>query len=112
MAKRKTLLDEIQEELGGDRELNELYQRELAKLDIAEQIATVRERAGLSQAALARRIGTQQAGVARMENQTYRSYTMTTLAKIAAATGATLEVKLVPKVARAHVSRQTRHRRD
>ena len=111
MAKRKTLLDEIHEELANDRELNELYQCELAKLDLAEQIASVRERAGLSQAALARRIGTQQAGVARMENQTYRSYTMTTLAKIAAATGARLEVRLVPKAARGHVARQARRRR-
>jgi transcriptional regulator with XRE-family HTH domain len=90
-------MDEIQEELAKDRELNALYQRELARL----QIAKLREHAGMSQAELARRIGTKQAGVARMERTSYRGYTVGTLAKIAAATGARLEVKLVPRTSRA-----------
>ena len=96
MSKRKTLMDEIQEELKGDRELDALYQRELARLQLANQIAKLRERSGLTQAELARRIGTQQAGVARMERSTYRGYTVATLAKIAAATSSRLEVKLIP----------------
>jgi DNA-binding XRE family transcriptional regulator len=96
MAKRKTLMDEFREELKSDRELNELYQRELAKLKLANQILAVRQQARLSQAALAKRIGTQQTGIARMENADYSSYTVTTLAKIAAATGSRLEVRLVP----------------
>ena len=54
------------------------------------------ERAGLSQAALAQRIGTQQSGVARMENAGCTSYTTNTLAKIAAATGSRLDVRFVP----------------
>ena len=37
MAKRKTLMDEFREELVTDRELNGLYQRELAKLKLANQ---------------------------------------------------------------------------
>ena len=68
MAKRKTLMDEIHKE----------------------------QRRGLSQAALARRLGTRQAGVARMERSQYRSYTMKTLAKVAAVLGAKLEVRFVP----------------
>jgi transcriptional regulator with XRE-family HTH domain len=91
-------MDEIRKELRDDRVLNELYQRELARLQLADQIAKLRQHAGLSQAELARRIGTKQAGVARMERSTYRGYTVGTLAKIAAATGARLEVKLVPNV--------------
>ena len=96
MAKRKTLMDEIHEELRADRQLTEIYQRELTRLQLANQIMKLREHAGLSQAALARRIGTKQTGVARMERSTYRGYTVSTLAKIAAATGAGLEVRLVP----------------
>ena len=96
MAKHKTLMGEIQEELRSDRELNALYQRELARLQIANQIAMLRERRGLSQAALARRIGTKQEGVARMERNNYRGYTMKTLAKVATALSAQLEVRLVP----------------
>jgi ribosome-binding protein aMBF1 (putative translation factor) len=93
---KKTLMDEAREELAKDRELNQLYQRELAKLKVANQILEARQRAGLSQAALARRIGTQQSGVARMENAGCSSYTTITLAKIAAATGSRLEVRFVP----------------
>lgn len=100
MAKRKTLMEEIHVELRGDRALNALYQRELARLEIANQIATLRARRGLSQADLARRIGTRQAGVARMERNNYRGYNMKTLAKVAAALGARLEVKFVPNHAR------------
>lgn len=51
---------------------------------------------GTGQAMLARRIGTQQSGVARMENAGCTSYTTITLAKIAAATGSRLEVRIVP----------------
>lgn len=97
MARRKTLMDEVHEELRRDRELDTLYQRELARLQLANQIAGLRQRAGLSQAELARRVGTKQAGIARMERSTYRGYTVGTLAKIAAATGSRLEVRLVPR---------------
>jgi DNA-binding XRE family transcriptional regulator len=96
MAKHKTVMDEFRDELKNDRELNELYQRELAKLKLANQILAARQHAGLSQAALAKRIGTQQTGVARMENAGYASFTVTTLAKIAAATGSRLVVRLEP----------------
>jgi ribosome-binding protein aMBF1 (putative translation factor) len=105
MAKRKTLMDEFREELVTDRELNGLYQRELAKLKLANQILAARQHAGLSQAALAKRIGTQQTGVARMENAAYASCTVATLAKIAAATGSRLEVRLVPASRRLAMAR-------
>ncbi len=104
MAKRKTLMDEFREELAGDKELDELYQRELRKLKLANQILAARQTAGLSQAALAKRIGTQQSGVARMEAASCSSYTMVTLAKIAAATGFKLEVRLVPDGAKRQYS--------
>jgi len=98
MARRRTLTDELREERKRDTAFDVRYQRELARLQLANQIAKLRERAGLSQAALARRIGTQQAGVARMERSAYQGYTVGTLAKIAAATGATLDVRLIPPV--------------
>ena|SRR2546428_5359574 len=104
MAKRKTLMDEIREELAQDRDLNAAFQRELTRLKVANQIAALRQKAGLSQAQLAERIGTKQAGVARMERAGYTGYTLTTLAKIAAATGALLQVRLVPPPRRARAA--------
>lgn len=101
MRKRKTVMAEIREELVQNRELNATYQRELARLRLANQIATLRARSGLSQAELAEKVGTKQAGVARMERASYTGYTVGTLAKIAAATGANLEVRFVlPEKAR------------
>jgi predicted XRE-type DNA-binding protein len=96
MAKRKTLMNEIHEELRGNRELNALFQREFTRLQLANQIHALREERKLSQAQLARRIGTHQSAVARMEQNTYRGYTVATLAKIAAAAGKHLEVRFVP----------------
>ena len=96
VTKRKTLMGEIRDELADDRKLNAAYQRELARLKLAHQIANLRQALGLSQAALAERIGTKQAGVARMERAGYASFTVSTLAKIAAATGSTLKIELVP----------------
>lgn len=101
MARRTTLMDEIKQELARDRALNAAYQRELARLRLAHQIAALRRRLGLSQAELAERIGTKQAGVARMERAGYSGYTVTTLAKIAAATGAKLDIRLTPPARRA-----------
>jgi ribosome-binding protein aMBF1 (putative translation factor) len=103
MARRPTLMDEIRAEVAQDRDLNAAFQRELARLQLANQIADARKRAGLSQAQLAERIGTKQTGVARMERAGTTGFTTTTLAKIAAATGSKLEVRLT--------SRTPRHRR-
>jgi DNA-binding XRE family transcriptional regulator len=97
MAKRKTLMDEIHDELRGDRQLNAAFQRELARLQLANQILALRGEHKLSQAQLARRIGTHQSAIARMEQNTYRGYTVATLAKIAAAAGKQLEVRFVPR---------------
>ena len=96
MAKRKVLMNEIHEELRGNHDLNALFQRELTRLQLANQIVKLRGERKLSQAQLARRIGTHQSAIARMEQSTYRGYTVATLAKIAAVAGKHLEVRFVP----------------
>jgi ribosome-binding protein aMBF1 (putative translation factor) len=83
--------------LGVDAVLDAAFQRELARLKLANQIVAARRKRHLSQRALAERIGTKQPTVARMERADYTGYTVTTLAKIAAATGAMLDVRIVPR---------------
>ncbi len=83
--------------LGADAALDAAFQRELARLKLANQIVAARQKRHLSQRALAERIGTKQPTVARMERADYTGYTVTTLAKIAAATGAMLDVRIVPR---------------
>jgi ribosome-binding protein aMBF1 (putative translation factor) len=101
MAKRKTLMQEIHEEVGRDRALNARYQRELTRLQLAHEIAKLRESCHLSQAQLAKRVGTHQSAIARMEQSTYRGHTVATLAKIAAAVGTRLDVRFVASRRRA-----------
>jgi ribosome-binding protein aMBF1 (putative translation factor) len=96
MARRKTLLDELHEEIAANPVMNEAYQKELARLRLANQILEVRQVAGMSQQDLAERIGTKQSAIARMERGNYTGYTVSTLAKIAAAVGRHLEIGFTP----------------
>jgi DNA-binding XRE family transcriptional regulator len=70
------------------------YYDELGRLRLAHRIAELRERCGLTQAQLAEKVGTTQAGISRLENPNYRNYSLTTLEKVAAALGARLKVEL------------------
>ncbi|HSA81513.1 MAG TPA: helix-turn-helix transcriptional regulator [Geminicoccaceae bacterium] len=104
MARHENYMDGVRAQLVADPELNAAFQKELARLQLARQIAAARKRAGLSQAELAERIGTKQAGVARMERASTVGFTTTTLAKIAAATGSQLTVQLMPRPRRQKVA--------
>ncbi len=92
---RKTLLTELQEEIRRHPVRLARYERELARLHLANEIVKLREECHLSQSQLAKRIGTHQSAIARMEQSSYRGYTVATLAKIAAAVGKHLEVRFV-----------------
>jgi DNA-binding XRE family transcriptional regulator len=70
------------------------YLDELGRLRLAQRIAELREKCGLTQAQLAERVGTTQAGISRLENPNYRNYSLATLEKVAAALGARLKVEL------------------
>ncbi|WP_081609030.1 MULTISPECIES: helix-turn-helix domain-containing protein [Rhodospirillales] len=65
------------------------------EFEIAETLIRARQRAGLSQAEVAKRMGTTQSVVARLESG--RSLpSSTSLARYAAATGSRLHVELLP----------------
>ncbi len=91
----KTLLTELQEDIRRHPARKVRYERELARLQLANEIVKLREERNLSQSQLAKRIGTQQSAIARMEQSSYHGYTIATLAKIAAAVGKHLEVRFV-----------------
>jgi len=106
----KTLLAELHEEIRRHPARQARYERELTRLQLANGIAKLREARKLSQAQPAKLIGTHQSAIARMEQSTYRGYTVATLAKIAAAAGAHLEVRFVPS--RRRVQHASRDRPD
>jgi len=67
------------------------FQKELNRNRLAEQIVALREKQGWTQDELARKVGTTQSGIARLENPNYRNYSFAMLEKVAAA----LKVRLV-----------------
>lgn len=67
--------------------------------EIAFQIISLREKAGLTQKDLAELVGTKQSNIARLESADYSGYTLKTLDKITTALKAKLEIKIVPSSA-------------
>lgn len=83
----------IAEEPGLAQELAEVSER----LEIALQIARLRELLGLTQSQLAERVGTSQQTISRLENPDYMGHSLRTLRRIADALDARVEVRIVPR---------------
>lgn len=67
------------------------------EFSLLNQMLSARKAAGLSQADVARKMGTKQAAVARIENTGKNSPSLNTLRRYAQAVGCSLEVRLIPK---------------
>ena len=68
-----------------DREYRAAYAESFMNSLVAAQIKVIREQRGLSQQELAELVGTQQAGISRLENTNYAAWKVQTLAKLARA---------------------------
>ena len=79
-----------------DPEFRAVYEEESAKKELWLQLVEARQEVGLTQAALAERLGVSQAQVARIEKRGYDAYTLTTLRRYVEALGAdfSLEVRV------------------
>src|SRR5215472_1656827 len=76
-----------------DPEVRLLTKQQEEKFHLAEAIKKAREHAGLSQAALAKKIGTKQSAISRVESGVYRNVpSLSFLQKIAIACGASLGI--------------------
>lgn len=77
-------------------EYQAIYEEEAAKSGLWLQLIEARQKVGLTQAELAKRLGVSQAQVARIEKSGYDSYTLTSLRRYIQALGKgfTLEVKV------------------
>jgi transcriptional regulator with XRE-family HTH domain len=65
--------------------------------DVALQLAALRQKAGLSQRDLARRLGTSQQHVSRLESPGYAGHSLASLRRLAEALDAELRVTLEPR---------------
>jgi DNA-binding XRE family transcriptional regulator len=69
------------------------YRQARLAVEVAHQMVLLREKLGITQAELARRMGTKQQTVSRLESGDYEGFTLKTLLKIAEATRTRVVVK-------------------
>ena len=80
-----------------DPKFREAWEELQPEFDLMEKMIVAREKAGISQEELARRIGTKQSAIARLEGGGFNKATVETLRKIADALNFKLAIKLQPK---------------
>lgn len=88
MKKTKSWLDEKLK----NPKFRKKYEEESHKLSIAEQLVKVRLEANLTQAELAKRVGTTASAISRYENADYDRYEINTIRKIVEACGGKLQI--------------------
>jgi len=90
-----TKLAALKDRLMQDAEFAREYAKADAEYKVIEALVTARVNAKLSQAELARKTGTTQSAIARLESGSI-SPTLSTLRRYAEATGSKLEISIVP----------------
>src|SRR5437867_13447357 len=80
---KKTNFDLYLEEQLKDQEFAERFERAGEAWDVALQIAALREKAGLSQKDLARKLKTSQQQISRLESPDYEGHSLSMLRRVA-----------------------------
>lgn len=93
--------DEVLKEFLKDEEFRKGYEEELGKLRIVHALIVLREKRGLTQTALARRMGVSQPFIAKLESGETHNFSLETLVKLASALDSELEVRFHPHRAKA-----------
>lgn len=70
--------------------------------DVALQIVKMRQEAGMSQKELARKLGTSQQQISRLESPAYEGHSLSMLRRVAHALGASLHLTIEPASKRRH----------
>jgi ribosome-binding protein aMBF1 (putative translation factor) len=100
MAKQKTTKDAVEilhsRYIKGKPKRLESLRNEREALDIAAQIYGIRKQAGLSQAQLAKLVGTTQSVISRLEDADYSGHSLQMLNRIAGTLHYKVEVRLIP----------------
>jgi ribosome-binding protein aMBF1 (putative translation factor) len=79
-----------------DAEMARIVAEEHTNMEIARKIYDLRERAGLSQRALAQLVGTTASVICRLEDADYEGHSLAMLNRIAAALNRRVEIRFVP----------------
>ena len=93
----KTNFDVFLEEQLRDPDFAERFKRAGEAWDVALQIAALREKAGLSQKDLARKLKTSQQQISRLESPSYEGHSLSMLRRLAKVLRAKVRVVLEPE---------------
>jgi transcriptional regulator with XRE-family HTH domain len=94
MMRKKTNFDVYLEEQLRDPDFKERFRKAGEAWDVAIQIASLRKRSGLSQKELARRLGTSQQQISRLESPSYEGHSLSMLRRVADVLGASVHVEI------------------
>ena len=75
-----------------DPKFRKAFEEEYAKLSIGEQLAALRIQANMTQAEVAKKVGTTASAISRYENAEYDRYELQTLRKIVEACGGKMDI--------------------
>ena len=95
--KLKTNFDAYLEEQLKDKGFAERFKKAGEAWDVAIRLASLREKTGLSQKELAKRVGTSQQQISRLESPSYEGHSLSMLRRVADALGAIVRVEIEAK---------------
>ena len=96
---KKTTTDAIKilaEIAGHDPKRHQAFEEEVANREVAQRIYELRQHAGLSQTELAKRVGTTQSVISRLEDADYEGHSLSMLKRIAEALNKRVEIRFLP----------------
>jgi len=93
--KRKTNFDRYLEEQLKDQGFAERFNKTGEAWDVALELAALRKESGLSHKELAKRVGTTQQQISRLESPSYEGHSLSMLRRVAEALGATIHIELL-----------------
>ncbi len=82
--------------IGDDAEQQAVFEDELANVEVAQKIYDLRNKAGLSQRALAKLVGTTASVICQLESSDYQGHSLSMLRRIAAALDRRVEIRFLP----------------
>lgn len=97
MAKSSDALRLLEGMLGRGKRMRQVAARATVNAEVAQLIYSARRRAGMTQAQLARLVGTSQPVIARLEDADYGGHSLTMLQRIATALDRRVVLRLTPR---------------
>jgi DNA-binding XRE family transcriptional regulator len=93
----RTNFDLYLEEQLKDPDFAERFRKAGEAWEVALQLVSLREKSGLSQKELARKVGTTQQQISRLESPSYEGHSLSMLRRVARILGATVRVDIRPR---------------